>query len=110
MRLIRLEDIKLFTIVSRNTLPDGDPSNQLDEGKSYQAIIQYLDDSVSVAIYGANVNKTYRIETLHNELEKFLLPKINNKPDNLSNYLIEYDGNKMKLLRVTPKYIDISWR
>lgn len=110
MRLIRLEDIKLFAIVSRNNLPDGDPSEQLDEGTPYQAIVQYLDDSVSVAIYGANVNKTYRIETLHNELEKFLLPKINNEPDNLSNYLIEYNGNKMKLLRVTPKYIDISWR
>ena len=45
-----------------------------------------------------------------NELEKYLLPKINNSADNLSNYLVAYEGNKFALKRVTPKYIDISWR
>lgn len=109
MQLSRLEDIKLYEI-TRTILPDGDPSETFDEGTTYQAIVQYLDDSVSAAIYGANVSKTYRIETLHNELEHLLLPKISNKPDNLSNYIIEYLNNKFKILRVTPKYIDMSWR
>jgi hypothetical protein len=109
MRMIRLENITLYK-VTKTILPDGDPSEEYDEGTPYQAIVQYLDDSVAAAIYGANVYKTYRIETLHNELEKLLLPKINNSSDNLSNYLIGYNTGKFTIRRVTPKYIDIGWR
>ena len=109
MLIRRLEDVTLYKLL-KSSLPDGDNSEQYDEGTPYQAIVQYLDDSVATAIYGANVSKTYRIATLHLELEKFLLPKINNKIDNLSKYLIEYNGNKFIIRRVTPKYIDIGWR
>lgn len=109
MRLIRLEQIKLYKKI-KVTKSDSDTTEEYNELSIYDAIVQYLDDSVSIEMYGTNVSKTYRIETVNNKLEEFLLPKINNKKDNLSDYLIEYKSNKFAIQRVTPKYIDMMWR
>lgn len=109
MRLKDLEKVTLYKLV-KSTKKDGDPDESYEKIETYDAGVQYLDDSVAASIYGAEVTKTYRVSSLHFDLEQFLLPKINNNPDNLSNYLIEYLGNKFKIQRVTPKYIDMSWR
>lgn len=109
MRLIDLEKVTLYNLI-KSTKKDGDPEESYEKVEEYDAGVQYLDDSVAASIYGAEVTKTYRVSTLHFGLEQFLLPKINNNPDNLSKYLIEYLGNKFKIERVTPKYIDMSWR
>lgn len=109
MRLIRLEEITLYNI-TKTTKPDGDPDEQFTEVAKYQVSVQYLDDSVAAAIYGANVNKTYRISSLNKDLEEKLLPTISNNKDNLTKYCIEYKGHKFNLQRVTPKYIDMIWR
>lgn len=109
MRLIRLEEVTLHNII-KITKPDGDPDEQFDAISKYQVSVQYLDDSVAAAIYGANVSKTYRISSLNKDLEKLLLPKISNEKDNLTKYCIEYKGNKFNIQRVTPKYIDMIWR
>lgn len=93
------------------TLPDGERTDSYDEGKSYQAIIQYLmNDRVAVATYGADIDKIHRICTLHNELENFLISKVRNKEDNVSNYVIKYNGNYYNILKVTPKWIEMKWR
>lgn len=109
MRLIDLEKVTLYQ-VNKITKRDGDPDELHISLGEYDAGVQYLDDSVAASIYGAEVTKTYRVSSLHSDLEKLLLPKINNNPDNLSNYLISYQDNKFKIQRVTPKYIDMSWR
>ncbi len=109
MKLIRLENITLYKL-SKTTLPDGERTETLDEGTPYQALVQYLDDEVAVATYGADVAKVHRIATLHNELEKTLIPKVRNRKDNVSNYMIEYNDNQYSILKVTPRYIDIKWR
>ena len=109
MKLIRLQNIILYKI-TKNPLPDGDRDETLDEGTPYQALIQYLDDEVAVATYGADVSKVHRIATVNNKIEKMLIPKIRNKQDNISNYIIEYNNNKYSILKVTPRYIDIKWR
>lgn len=110
MRLVRLQNIILYKILGRITLPDGERTEQLDEGTSYQALIEYLDDEVAAATYGADITKVQRIGTVHNELENLLLSKVNNSDDNISKYIIEYKNNKFSILRVTPRYIDIKWR
>ena len=110
MRLVRLEGIILYKILGRTTLPDGERTEQLDEGTSYQALIEYLDDEVAAATYGADITKVQRICTINNVLEKSLLPKVHNNDDNISKYIIEYKNNKFSILRVTPRYIDIKWR
>lgn len=109
MKLIRLEDITLYKL-SKTTLPDGERAETLDQGTPYQALIQYLDDEVAVATYGADVNKVHRIATINNKLEKTLIPRVRNKQDNVSNYIIEYNNNQYSILKVTPRYIDIKWR
>ena len=109
MKLIRLQNIILYK-VTKEPLPDGDRNETLDTGTPYQALIQYLDDEVAVATYGADVSKVNRIATINNELEKLLIPKVNNRDDNISNYIIEYNNNKYSILKVTPRYIDIKWR
>lgn len=109
MRLTRLEKVTLYE-VTKGVKPDGDPTEDYELISEYDAGVQYLDDSVAASVYGANVTKTYRVSSLHSEIEKYLLPRINNSQDNLSNYLIEYLGNKFKIERVTPKYLDMSWR
>lgn len=110
MRLVRLQKIILYKILGRTTLPDGERAEQFDEGTPYQALIEYLDDEVSAATYGADITKVQRIATIRNELEHLLLPKVNNTEDNISKYIIEYKNNKFSILRVTPRYIDIKWR
>lgn len=109
MKLVRLEDITLYKLI-KQTKPDGERTETLDEGTPYQALVQYLDDEVAVATYGADVDKVHRIATIHNELEHLLIPKVRNKVDNVSNYIIEYNGNKYSILKVTPRYIDMKWR
>lgn len=110
MKLVRLQDIILYKILGRTTLPDGERTEQLDEGIPYQALIEYLDDEVASAIYGADITKVQRIATINNKLEKLLLPTVDNAEDNISKYIIEHKNNKFSILRVTPKYIDIKWR
>lgn len=109
MRIIRLENATLYK-VKKGTKPDGDPTEDYEKIDDYKIAAQYLDDSVSATIYGADVTKTYRLSSIRNLLEKYLLPKNNNTADNISMYLIEYKGNKYRILRVTPKYIDMTWR
>lgn len=110
MKLTRLQEITLYKI-KKVTMPDGERTEQMDEGTPYQAIIQYLyDDEVAVAMYGADANKVHRIATLRNELEKFLIPKVRNKVDNVSNYIIKYNDNYYNILQVTPRYIEMKWR
>lgn len=110
MKLVRLQDIILYKILGRTTLPDGERTEQLDEGTPYQALVEYLDDEVAAATYGADITKVQRIATIRNELEHELLPKVNNTEDNISRYIIQYKNNKFSILRVTPRYIDIKWR
>ena len=46
MKLTRLENITLHKLI-KITLPDGERDDQPDEGVTYQALIQYLDDEVA---------------------------------------------------------------
>ena len=110
MKLTRLEEIVLHKIV-KVTLPDGERTDSYDEGTPYQALIQYLtNDRVAVATYGADVDKIHRVSTLHNELEKFLISKVRNKQDNVSNYVIKYNGNYYNILKVNPRWLEMKWR
>lgn len=110
MKLTRLETIKLYKPI-KVIKPDGERAEELDEGTEYQAIIQYLyNDEVAVATYGADIDKIHRVMTVHNELEKLLIPKVRNTIDNVSNYIIEYNGNYYNILKVTPRYLEIKWR
>ena len=83
-------------------------------GATYQKIadhlvqIQELTDEISTAIYGADVNRMYRISSPHASLEAFLFEKVNNTSDNVSLYTIVYHAHRYRIVAVKNNWIDIE--
>ena len=110
MLLSRLNPITLYNLTSTRGL-DGDLVEEYESIFQADCAVQYLTpDEVNYRAYGANLDKTYRIKSNHNDLEPFLLEKTNNSPDNLTKYLVEWNERKYSIVKVTPAYIDIQWR
>ena len=76
--------------------------------KDYNIQEQVLQDEVTSTIYGSDVNKMLRIASPLHDLENYLIPKVENKEDNISNYYIFYKGIQYKIIAVRDYYIDIS--
>lgn len=90
MLLSKLTPIVLYNIKSERGL-DGDLIEKYENIFEAKGTIQYLaSDEVNYSAYGANLNKTYRFKSIHNDLESFLLERTNNSPDNLTKYLVEW--------------------
>ena len=80
--------------------------NDIDE---YNVQMQNLtDDEISATIYGAKITKMFRLSTPLGDLEEYLLPKVDNKQDNISDYYIEYNGKTYKIVSVSDDRIDIE--
>ena len=110
MLLIKLQPVTLYSIKSSRG-PDGDLVEEYENIFEAEGAVQYLaSDEVDLSAYGANLLKTYRFKSIHNDLEPFLLEKTNNSPDNLTKYLVEWKGHKYAVVKVTPLYVDIQWR
>ena len=77
--------------------------------KPYKIVLQELMDQVSASIYGANINKTYRITSPYHSLENYLITKLtNNSEDNISRYFILFKDNRYKIVSVKSGWIDIE--
>lgn len=87
---------------------NGSSISEYKDIKDYNFIQQDLTDEVSASIYGADINKMMRIRTPRAELEKYLLPKVNNTSDNISNYFIFIDNVGYRIKAVTKAKIDID--
>lgn len=82
---------------------------------SYTTISDYkvqkqalTDDTVSATIYGANLNKMLRLSSSLHKLEEYLLPKVDNKEDNISMYYV-FDGTRTyKIVAVAEDRLDIE--
>lgn len=89
--------------------PNGTYSNTYEVISTYKVQSQNLmDDSVSATIYGASINKMLRISSPLGNLEKYLLPKVDNQQDNISNYYIFIDNKTYKINSVSNDRIDIE--
>lgn len=110
MLLTKLQPIILYAIKSARG-EDGDLIEEYEDIFHADGAVQYLaSDEVDLSAYGANLLKTYRFKSIYNDLEKLLLEKTNNSPDNLTKYLVEWKGHKYSIVKVTPAYIDMQWR
>lgn len=69
---------------------------------------QVLQDEITSTMYGADVNKMLRIASPLHRLERYLLPKVDNIEDNISNYYLFYKDVQYKIVAVRDYYIDIS--
>ena len=69
---------------------------------------QILQDQVTSTIYGSDVNKMKRIASPLHDLESYLLPKVDNVKDNISDYFVFYKGMQYKIVAVRDYFIDIK--
>lgn len=76
--------------------------------KEYRIQTQTLQDEITANIYGSDVNKMLRISSPLHDLENYLLPKVDNKEDNISIYYIFYKDTQYKIVAVRDYYLDIS--
>lgn len=81
---------------------------------TYQDIGRYkvqpeeLTSEVDAQVYGADISKIIRIKSPLGELEKLLYSKLNNEEDNISKYIILFNGSKYKIKAVSLYKIDME--
>ena len=108
MKLLRyLETVGLYKIVKKKQ-PNGSYINDYELVKSYKVQKQNINDQVSATIYGASITKMFKISTPLLTLEKYLLPKVDNKEDNISLYTIKVDNNMYRIRSVLESGIEIE--
>ena len=76
--------------------------------KLFRIQIQELTDEVSASIYDLNINKIIHIKSHLNELENYLMLKLNNNSDNVSKYFLFLNNTKYKINSVKSNWIDIE--
>ena len=88
---------------------NGTYKNTYNEINVYNVQMQNLtDDEISATIYGANINKMLRLSSPLGKLEEYLLPKVDNKEDNISYYYIFIGTKTYKIVSVAEDRIDIE--
>lgn len=108
MLLRYLETYNLYHIVKRKQT-NGSTIDTYELLGSYKVQRQDLaTDEVATSIYGADINSIYRISSVLGKLEEFLLPKVSNKDDNISKYLIGKGEVIYKIRAVNEDRIDIQ--
>lgn len=109
MKLLRkLEDIELKKVIYEKQPNGAKKVNSYEKIEDYKVCFQDVSDKVSISAYGAEINSIKRISSIRNELELYLLPKMDSIEDNISKYVISYNTRNYKIRIVKPHYIDIS--
>ena len=75
---------------------------------NYRVQKDTLQDIITTTMYGSDVNKMLRIASPLHDLEAYLLPKVDNKEDNISMYYIYIDDVQYKVVAVREYYVDIK--
>lgn len=75
---------------------------------NYRVQEQTLEDEVSSTIYGSDINKMLRVASPLHRLERYLIPKVDNKEDNISYYYLFYKETQYKVVAVREYYIDLE--
>lgn len=108
MKLIReLQSIKLLKS-EKVKQANGTYIKTFEEIGEYNVSKKTIDDQVNATIYGANINKMYSISTPLQDLENYLIPKVDNVEDNISLYFIQISNSKYKIVSVTQHEIKIE--
>jgi len=75
---------------------------------SYRVQKDTLQDIITTTMYGSDVNKMLRIASPLHDLEAYLLPKVDNKEDNISLYYVFINDVQYKIVAVREYYVDIK--
>lgn len=108
MKLIRnLIEVKLLKAI-KTKASNGTYIKTFNYINSYNIEKQDLTDEVSATIYGASIDKMLRISSPLNDLEKYLIPKVENEADNISLYYIQIGNVKYKINSVKESGITLE--
>lgn len=108
MQLRYLKNVKLYKAIKVKQA-NGVKVNSYTKIDDYKAQLQEITDEASISIYGATVNKMYRLSSPRKVLEQYLKPKINDNQDNISLYFVEYNNVLYKINAVRENWIDIEY-
>ena len=75
---------------------------------TYKVQEQDVLDEVSASIYGADISRMLRINSPHNDLENYLISKVNFTQDNITNYAIKLGNFVYEITSVKTHWIDIK--
>ena len=109
MQLRYLENIELDT-TSREKQANGSYKNIYTKVSNFKVRLQEITDEASISIYGAVVNKMFRVSSPLGTLEDYLKPKMNDETDNISKYFIKYNLAYYKIVAVRKNWVDIEYK
>lgn len=106
-RLRDLVNVDLYS-VEKVKQPNGAYLDAMFYESEYQVLVEEIDDTVSVSVYGADIHQMKRLRSVRGDLEAFLKPKMIFESDNTSKYQIVLDNAKYSVRAVKKKGIDIK--
>ena len=107
MQLSRLKPAVL-KVATKIKQANGSYVEEYTKVADYKVILQELVDEVSASMYGANLNKTYRVSSPRETLEIYLQGKLNNTSDNISKYFLFIQDKQYKIVSVKEHWVDIE--
>ena len=107
MQLSRLKPAVL-KVATKTKQANGSYVEEYTKVTDYKVILQELVDEVSASMYGANLNKTYRVSSPREILEIYLQGKLNNTSDNISKYFLFIQDKQYKIVSVKEHWVDIE--
>lgn len=97
MKLIRnLEQVELLK-ATKEKQNNGTNIKTWTLIKNYNVQKKTLSDLVNATLYGSEIVRMYEISSPLQDLEKYLMPKVDNVEDNISLYVIKIGNNKYKI-------------
>lgn len=108
MKLIRyLKQVELVKSVNEKQ-PNGNYVKWFMPIADYNVLVRNLEDEVSATVYGANIDKMLSISDALDSLYEYLIPKVDNKEDNISLYFVLIDNSRYKIVSVKKNNIIIE--
>ena len=107
MQLSRLKPAVL-KVATKTKQANGSYVEEYTKVTDYKVILQELVDEVSASMYGANLNKTYRVSSPRETLEIYLQGKLNNTSDNISKCFLFIQDKQYKIVSVKEHWVDIE--
>ena len=82
--------------------------NEYKDVDTFYVFKQNIEDQISASVYGANINKMLRIESIRHELEVMLCNVLDNPKDKISDYFIFFNSILYKITSVNEFKVDIE--
>ena len=102
-----LESIELDKL-TRAKQDNGAYKETYAKQSDYLVQFEEISDAVSASIYGAKIDRMYRISSPKHVLEGVLFSLMNVSSDNISLYSVLYGGSRYKIVAVKNNWIDIE--